>query len=93
MFDLLCDSTRTAEYNRFCLGRSDVLVIDEHETSPAGKAKNIKIVKSEYARALTSLSVVMSTLMYGCELEDDESVETLYYCQPVPWKRWSGLSF
>jgi hypothetical protein len=51
MFDLLCDSTRTAEYNRFCLGRSDVLVIDEHETSPAGKAKNIKIVKSEYARA------------------------------------------
>lgn len=76
MFDLLCDSTRTTEYNRFCLGRSDVLVIDEHETSPVGKAKNIKIVKSETRVPLTSLSVVMSTLMYGCELDDDDSVES-----------------
>ena len=76
LFDLLCDSTRTAEYNRFCLGRSDVLVIDEHETSPVGKARNIKIVKSETRVPLTSLSVVMSTLMYGCELDDDDSVES-----------------
>ena len=73
IFELFCDSSRTQEYNRFCLGRSDLVVIqDENTVSPEGKVKVIKIVKSETRVPFTSLSVTMSTLMYGVELDFDD---------------------
>ena len=75
IFELLCDSNRTTEYNRFCLGRSDLLIIqDESTPCPEGKVTVIKIVKSETRVPFTSLSVTMSTLMYGSELDDDDTI-------------------
>lgn len=73
IFELLCDSSRTTEYNRFCLGRSDLLVIQDDNTSnPEERVKVIKVVKSETRVPFTSLSVTMSTLMYGLQLDDEE---------------------
>jgi hypothetical protein len=73
LFDLLCDSSRTTEYNRFCLGREDIRIL-EHQTNPLsnGREKIIKIVKSETRVPFTSLSVIMSTLMCAYELEGNE---------------------
>ena len=75
IFELLCDSSRTTEYNRFCLGRSDLLVIQDDKTpNPEERVKVIKVVKSETRVPLTSLSVTMSTLMYGLQLDDEDNV-------------------
>ena len=72
MFELFWDSTRTTEYNRFCLGRSDAFEIEKlNDPSHEGKVKAIKVVKSETRVPFTSMSVCMSTLMYGCQLDDD----------------------
>lgn len=64
LFDLLWNSQRTSEYNQYCLGRSDALIIDDACDSSSDRA--IKVVKSETRVPFTNFSVLMSTVMYGC---------------------------
>jgi len=72
VFDLLWDSNRTTEYNKFCMGRSDaVVIVDENDPSLDGRFKAIKVVKSETRVPFTSFSVVMTTLMYASELDNE----------------------
>mmetsp|Transcript_8057 Transcript_8057/g.11699 ORF Transcript_8057/g.11699 Transcript_8057/m.11699 type:complete len:517 (-) Transcript_8057:917-2467(-) len=64
LFDLLWNSQRTCEYNQYCMGRSDALIIEDVNDPSTDRA--IKVVKSETRVPFTNFSVVMSTVMYGC---------------------------
>jgi hypothetical protein len=66
--DLLWDNARTNEYNRFCLGRIDQLIIDHGvDGTPI---RGAKVVKSETKVPFTGMSVVLTTLMVVRPLDD-----------------------
>ena len=76
--DLLWDSSRTNEYNRFCLGRSNLMIIEHFEESHAASGvdsliRGVKIVKSEMKVPFTGLSVVLSTVMHVRQLEGENT--------------------
>jgi hypothetical protein len=70
LVNLLWDSNRTCEYNNYCLGRSDVLIIEDNILN--GGNYGAKIIKSETKVPFTGLSVVMTVLMHAQALEDEE---------------------
>jgi hypothetical protein len=70
LVNLLWDSNRTCEYNKYCLGRSDVLIIEDNILK--GGNYGAKIIKSETKVPFTGLSVVMTVLMHARALEDEE---------------------
>jgi hypothetical protein len=65
---MLWDSTRTKEYNNYCLGRSDVVVIND-ELSNGGNY-GAKVIKSETKVPFTGLSVFLSAVMHAKALGD-----------------------
>ena len=70
LVNLLWNSNRTCEYNKYCLGRSDVLIIEDNILK--GGTYGAKIIKSETKVPFTGLSVVMTVLMHARALEDEE---------------------
>ena len=76
--ELLWDSSRTSEYNRFCLGRSNLMIIENMEESHAASGvdsqiQGAKIVKSETKVPFTGLSVVLSTVMHVRQLDNENT--------------------
>jgi len=73
--ELLWDSSRTSEYNRFCLGRINLLVIEQgpesHFVRNDQGIRGSKIVKSQTKVPFTGINVVLSTLMHMCQLEEN----------------------
>jgi hypothetical protein len=65
---MLWDSSRTREYNNYCLGRKDVVVIDDDFSN--GGTYGAKIIKSETQVPFTSLSVFLSAVMHTRALGD-----------------------
>jgi hypothetical protein len=70
LVNLLWDSNRTCEYNKYCLGRTDVLIIEDNILN--GGSYGAKIIKSETKVPFAGLSVVMTVLMHARALEDEE---------------------
>ena len=64
---LLWDNERTTEYNNFCLGRSNLLVVEDKIL--AGASVGTKVVKSETRVPFTSLSVMVVCVMHVRPLE------------------------
>jgi len=60
---MLWDSTRTREYNNYCLGRKDVIVINDDISH--GGLSGAKVIKSETKIPFTSLSVFLSAVMHA----------------------------
>jgi hypothetical protein len=60
--NLLWDNSRTNEYNKHSLGRSDLFVIKDGVLD--GSSTGTKVVKSETRVPFTGLSVVLATLMH-----------------------------
>jgi hypothetical protein len=67
--NLLWDSSRTSEYNNYCLGRTDVRVI--YDDILSGGSYGAKIIKSETSIPFTSLSVSLTALMHARAIGDD----------------------
>ena len=65
----LWDSKRTKEYNSHCIGREDVLVINDEKATKNGYLRT-KIIKSETKVPFTNLSVFVSALMHAQCLGD-----------------------
>lgn len=65
---MLWDSSRTLEYNNFCLGRNDVMVINDDFSS--GGICGAKVIKSETKVPFTGLSVFLSAIMHVRALGD-----------------------
>ncbi|KAL3924801.1 MAG: hypothetical protein SGARI_005966 [Bacillariaceae sp.] len=65
---MLWDSNRTREYNNYCLGRSDVVVLND-EISNGGHC-GAKVIKSETKVPFTGLSVFLSAVMHARALGD-----------------------
>lgn len=66
--NLLWDSSRTFEYNNYCLGRRDVHVIDDEILS--GGSYGAKVIRSETKIPFTSLSVFLTALMHARAISD-----------------------
>jgi hypothetical protein len=65
---MLWDSNRTREYNNYCLGRKDVMVINDDFSK--GGMYGAKIIKSETKVPFTNLSVFLSAVMHVRALGD-----------------------
>jgi hypothetical protein len=66
---MLWDSTRTREYNNYCLGRKDVIVMNDELSN--GGSHGAKVIKSETKVPFTSLSVFLSVVMHAKPLGDN----------------------
>ena len=64
---MLWDSTRTGEYNKYCLGRSDVVIVQDDILS--GGSCGTKVIKSETKVPFTGMSVTMSVCMHARALD------------------------
>ena len=64
LLNMLWDSDRTGEYNKFCLGRSDVLIVDDGIASSGG-LQGTKVIKSQTKVPFTRMSVSMSVCMHA----------------------------
>lgn len=64
---LLWDNSRTNEYNNYCLGRTNLLVIEDKVLS--GAHTGTKVIRSETRVPFTSLSVQVNCLMHVRPLE------------------------
>ncbi|KAG7355974.1 hypothetical protein IV203_000660 [Nitzschia inconspicua] len=65
---MLWDSNRTREYNKYCLGRNDVMIINDEFSS--GGTYGAKVIKSETKIPFTKLSVFLSVVMHARALGD-----------------------
>ncbi len=65
IFNILWDSNRTKDYNKHCVNRQDVLVVDNSEKNKA------KIIESETKIPFTSMTVHLSALMCSKSLGND----------------------
>jgi len=61
--ELLWDNNRTGEYNYYCLGRSNLLVLED-EILSSGASKATKVIQSETRVPFTSLSVYVTCVMH-----------------------------
>ena len=68
--NLLWDSSRTSEYNNYCMGRSDVMVLEDNILK--GGSFGAKIIRSETKVPFTGLSVMLTVLMHARALEGEE---------------------
>jgi hypothetical protein len=64
---LLWDNSRTTEYNNYCMGRTNQLVLQDKIL--AGSSVGTKVIRSETRVPFTNLSVVVSCLMHVRPLE------------------------
>lgn len=62
--EMLWDNRRTCEYNFYCLGREDVLQVDDKVLSSKNINTGTKVVKSETRVPFTGLSVTLCTMMH-----------------------------
>lgn len=60
---MLWDSSRTTEYNNYCLGRKDVIVMNDEFTN--GGLHGAKVIKSETKVPFTNMSVFLTVLMHA----------------------------
>jgi len=67
--NLMWDSSRTSEYNNYCLGRKDVRIV--HDDILSGGSSGAKVIKSETSIPFTSLSVSLTALMHARAIGDD----------------------
>ena len=65
--NLLWDSERTSEYNKFSLGRTDVHIIEDNIVD--GGSYGAKVIRSETKVPFTSMKVYLSALMHARALE------------------------
>lgn len=65
---MLWDSSRTREYNKYCLGRKDVIIIEDEFSN--GGTYGAKVIKSETNVPFTKLSVFLSAVMHVKALGD-----------------------
>ena len=73
MLRLFWDDSRTTFYNKFSLGRSTSMEMeDDLEVSGGKTVRATKVVQSETQVPFTSFSVVMSTLMHARQIDDPE---------------------
>lgn len=70
MLHLFWDDSRTKSYNKFSLGRSTSMEMEDDLAGPNVRAT--KVVQSETQVPFTSFSVVMSTLMHTRQISDPE---------------------
>lgn len=69
--NMLWDSNRTTEYNNYCLGRSDVLIIDD--TVPEGGDYGTKVIRSETKVPFMGFSIPLCALMHARTLQDEDN--------------------
>jgi len=69
LLHLLWDNSRTSEYNDYCLGRTDVVVLDGQQVLEAGAHAGTKIIQSETRVPFTGMSVFMNCLMHVREMQ------------------------
>jgi hypothetical protein len=62
--ELMWDNTRTCEYNNYCMGREDILHVDDEVLSPKKAHTGTKVVKSETRVPFTTLSVTLHSMMH-----------------------------
>jgi len=65
---LLWDNSRTTEYNDYCLGRTNLLVLDD-EVLSGSTDTGTKVIKSDTRVPFTNLSVMVSCMMHVRPLE------------------------
>ena len=70
LLDLLWDNNRTADYNKFCLGRT-TLVGNDLEFLQGLDKTGTKVIQSETRVPLTSISVTVKCLMHARPLPDN----------------------
>ena len=70
LLDLLWDNSRTSEYNNYCLGRRDVLMLDGNDVLLYGATQGTKVIESETRVPFTGMSIFMSCLMHVRPLAD-----------------------
>ncbi|CAB9511484.1 expressed unknown protein [Seminavis robusta] len=61
--ELMWDSNRTEEYNQFCMGREDILRVEDQVLTKKANT-GVKVVKSETRVPFTGLSVTLFTVMH-----------------------------
>jgi hypothetical protein len=59
---MLWDSSRTTDYNNYCLGRKDVIVLNDEFAN--GGLQGAKVIKSETKVPFTNMSVFLTVLMH-----------------------------
>ena len=64
---LLWDNSRTSEYNRFCLERSNLRVLEDDND------RGTKLIKTETRVPFTSMTVVLSALMHVRKLSTQQT--------------------
>jgi len=71
LLEMLIDSSRTTEYNKYSLGRKDLLVLQDNmeKVGPFGKSIT-KVVLSETHTPVVKRKVQLVTLIHVTELED-----------------------
>jgi hypothetical protein len=72
MLNLFWDDSRTRSYNKFSLGRSTSMQIEEGLAESSTTVRATKVVQSETQVPFTGFSVVMSTLMHARQLDEPE---------------------
>ena len=71
LFDLLMDSNRVKEYNKFSVGRTDLLLLQDNLLEDGHFGRSItKVVQSETKPPIFRKVVRFVTLMHGKELDD-----------------------
>lgn len=70
MLQLFWDDSRTKLYNKFSLGRSTSMEMEDDLSPDSKSMRATKVVQSETQVPFTSFSVVMSTLMHARMVDD-----------------------
>ena len=74
LLHLFWDDSRTRDYNKFSLGRSTSMEIEQGvANNDDAPPRGTKVVQSETQVPFTGFSVVMSTLMHARQLDDPET--------------------
>lgn len=72
MLNLFWDDSRTRSYNKFSLGRTTSMEIEEGLDPSSTSVRATKVVQSETQVPFTGFSVVMSTLMHARQIDEPE---------------------
>lgn len=87
LIQLLVDSSRVKEYNKLCLGRTDLLVLQENMDDTGVFGGVTKIMKTETKLPMIRKSLCFTTLLHARELHDGSGYNLVTRAVTLPEKK------
>ena len=84
LMELLVDSDRVKEYNKFCVGRTDLLVLQDSMDKSGAFGGITKVMKTESKPPMVRKLLRFTSLLHGRELEDGSGFKIVTRAVTLP---------